>query len=198
MASARVFISALLLPIFAILAAATGFLDQGCNTSELPWYLEDGVAKTYCATHVCDSNVQTALNLNLCVGNTGGQLVAAQDGNFGNTCKDCSIVGNYDSLQCVCMDEQTGNWALSMLNLNTGFIYNWFGYLSCFNQHQTDIPVDYFCKDPTWQPDPNSVDGCATPSCQGPQADAGHCPTGTDAAGVSPASPRPTVVRGPD
>lgn len=74
-----IFNSALLLPTFAILTAATGFLDQGCTTSELPWYLDDGVAKAYCATHICDSNVQTTLNLNLCVGNVEGQLVAAKE-----------------------------------------------------------------------------------------------------------------------
>ena len=70
--------------------------------------------------------------------------------------------------------------------IDTGFIYNWFGYLSCFNQHQTDIPIQYFCVSPTWQPDPKAADGnvCNNPSCRGPQGDAGHVPIGADATGV--------------
>ena len=40
-------------------------------------------------------------------------------GNFGNTCKYCSIVGdNYDSLQCICLDDKTDNWVESTLNLS--------------------------------------------------------------------------------
>ncbi|KAK8061710.1 hypothetical protein PG994_008076 [Apiospora phragmitis] len=180
------------------LTAATGFLDQGCDASQDPWYLDDGVAKTYCATHVCDSNVQTSLNLNLCVGSKNGILYAQLGGNFGQSCKNCSILGSYDTLQCVCLDDAKDLWLWTTLSLNTGFIYNWFGYLSCYDQHQTDIPVSYYCKDVGWQPNPNDQDNCTNPSCQGNQADAGHVSTGADAGGAAFASNQPTAAPVPN
>ncbi|KAK8123051.1 hypothetical protein PG984_011721 [Apiospora sp. TS-2023a] len=189
MASTRLFISALLLLIFAILAAADdGFLDQGCNTTGDPWYLTDGLARTYCATHVCESNVETTLNLNLCIGVQQGQLVEQKGGNFGNICHNCSILDDLD-IQCYCLDEDMGEWSYSNLGLNTGFIYNWFGYLSCFGQHQTEMPISYYCKDAGWQPDPNTADNCtASDVCGGKQVDAGHVSINADAATVNTAT----------
>ncbi|KAK8071663.1 hypothetical protein PG996_005011 [Apiospora saccharicola] len=218
MASTRLFISALLLLIFAILAAADGgFLDRGCNTTGDPWYLPDGLARTYCATHVCESNVETTLNLNLCIGVQQGQLVEQKgqtfsdsptiqqwegemtnailtgffmnnSGNFGNICRNCSILDDYD-IQCQCLDEDMGEWSYSNLGLNTGFVYNWFGYLSCFGQHQTEMPISYYCKDAGWQPDPNTADNCTSADvCGGKQVDAGHVSINADAATVNTAT----------
>ena len=65
----------LILQLFLRLTVASGFLDAGCQTQTDPWYLEDGVAMTTCDTHICDGNVQTALNLNLCIGTHNGFLI---------------------------------------------------------------------------------------------------------------------------
>ncbi|KAK7962909.1 uncharacterized protein PG986_003734 [Apiospora aurea] len=198
MAKISFFLSALLLPLLASLAAAAdgGFLDQGCGTMKDPWYYNNGVATTYCAEHVCDSNVETSLNLNLCIGNMNGTLYAKQDGDFGSSCKGCFIEDNYDTLKCLCLNDQKTEWYWTYLHLNSGFIYNWFGYLSCFGYHQSDIPVAYDCQPPGWQPDPNTKDGCNDPSCQGPQADAGHVDLGADAGGDN--QPKPTAAPGPE
>lgn len=70
-------------------------------------------------------------------------------------------------------------------HLDTGFIYNWFGYLSCFNLYQTVVPHDFFCQDPTWQPSPTNLDGCTDPTCLGgTQEDAGICDEGANASGT--------------
>lgn len=64
-----------LLQLFLGLTVATGFLDNGCHTQLDPWYLDNGVAQTTCDTHICQSNVQTSLNLNLCIGTSNGVLI---------------------------------------------------------------------------------------------------------------------------
>ncbi|KAK6821315.1 Cyanovirin-N [Apiospora arundinis] len=196
MSYARISVLSFLVQLFVRLAVAgtAGFLDEGCHTFDDPWYLNNGVATSSCDTHVCDSNVQTSLNLNLCIGAENGTLVEKRDGYFGFFCKDCEIVDNFRSLQCSCMSSQVPGaveWQNSTLPINTGFIYNWFGYLSCFNLYQTQIPHTYECKDdPTWQPSPTDLDGCQDWTCLGgTQQDAGNVLGNTN-----PFAPIPTTT----
>lgn len=60
-------------------ARAAGFMDQGCSSSQpqsKPWALDGSRLSAHCNDHVCGQQAHTVLDLNMCLGNDHGKLVA--------------------------------------------------------------------------------------------------------------------------
>lgn len=56
---------------------AAGFMDQGCTTPQSgPWALEGSRISSHCNDHICGVQAYTTLDLNMCLGNDHGKLVA--------------------------------------------------------------------------------------------------------------------------
>jgi len=72
-------------------------------------------------------------------------------------------------------------------------MFNWFGYLNCFNQYSTMVPRDYPCQEDGWQPLPTEGGGCSDISCaSGVNYDVGdNVDVGANATGVDPATVNP-------
>ncbi|RYP22037.1 hypothetical protein DL765_001943 [Monosporascus sp. GIB2] len=137
--------------------AANGEYFSHCGRPTLLWHddapflgsLCDGAPKgTQC----------TELNIGRCYANKGGELAASKDGNYYNTCKDCSLKGeSQTTLSCYCLVDpadstyhyteiDTGKCLLSLHNrilftLLTTIsidkdIENKSGFLTCFGGGQ--------------------------------------------------------------
>ncbi|KAI0125327.1 hypothetical protein BJ170DRAFT_686194 [Xylariales sp. AK1849] len=148
----------LILSVLVALISAYGFLDQNCGAfgGHPQWQLSGQKAETYCNDHVCNENAMTALDLNRCIGNDNGNMVFKKDGHFGWTCGNCLI--EQDSvLNCICA-ENNDQFGISKLGMRNGEVYNWFGYLSCFEVHETEYKRTYPCQDPGWQPAADASD----------------------------------------
>ncbi|KAH8892434.1 Cyanovirin-N [Thozetella sp. PMI_491] len=72
-------------------------------------------------------------DLNLCVGNNRGYLVAQDNGGFAGSCSDCT--GDGSLLWCTCGDGWGGNVRTSV-NLDD-FLTNESGWLWCFGHRGT-------------------------------------------------------------
>ncbi|KAI0011421.1 hypothetical protein F4779DRAFT_637250 [Xylariaceae sp. FL0662B] len=147
--------------LLAVQASSQGFLTGGC---QMNWEYNDGNAQTYCNDHVCNWMFETSLSLDLCIANVDGVLTAQKYGEFRQTCSDCVITSRWNTFTCTC-EKEDGTTNISDINL-TDVLYNWFGFLSCFDIHQEVYPHGFPCKDPGWRPDPlaadtTCIDGCA-------------------------------------
>ncbi|KAI0202309.1 hypothetical protein F4808DRAFT_458910 [Astrocystis sublimbata] len=78
----------------------------------------------------------TALDLDLCIANQGGKLVAADNGNFSQNCAGTNVYGPEPLMDAYCWDGQR----VVPTTINLGdFIDNIDGYLTCLG-HQGTIP----------------------------------------------------------
>ncbi|KAI1635550.1 hypothetical protein F4809DRAFT_613641 [Biscogniauxia mediterranea] len=141
-------------------AAGTGFLTGGCQKD---YRFSLGNVQTYCLDHVCNSNVWTSLNLNRCLSNRHGILTPEKNGNYEHACENCMISSDRYRFSCDCMDESLESH-YSEVNLND-ILYNWYGWLSCFDLHETGAEHGYYCKGDGWQPDPAVPDGACAGGC---------------------------------
>ncbi|ORY55630.1 uncharacterized protein BCR38DRAFT_414813 [Pseudomassariella vexata] len=120
----------------------------------------------YYTDHVCKVNAATSLNLNHCITNQNGVMKPKKE-KFGRSCNYCSIKKDGHALRCACANEK-GEWVDSEIDLNQGFLYNWFGYLSCFNTYETQYKRKYPCKGANWQPSPGENDTACSKGCPQP------------------------------
>ncbi|RYP60303.1 hypothetical protein DL769_008176 [Monosporascus sp. CRB-8-3] len=79
----------------------------------------------------------TELDIGRCYGNKGGQLAAFKDGDYYNTCKDCSLKRELQTtLSCYCLRDPAGP-TYSYTEIDTDKdIENKDGFLTCFGGGQ--------------------------------------------------------------
>ncbi|RYO80667.1 hypothetical protein DL766_004858 [Monosporascus sp. MC13-8B] len=158
----------------ATTASAFGFQRESC---QLEWSLkrlsadsdhtQRYIAIAACVDHVCGINSHTALDLNNCLRNDNGRLVAAERGGFASSCNSCRVTDDYTGIECDCV-KPFGHGLNAVYHTRidiSDILHNWFGYLSCFGHRNPDLtPRVYDCQDEGWQPEKDAEDNtCASP-----------------------------------
>ncbi|KAI1077454.1 hypothetical protein F5B20DRAFT_261441 [Whalleya microplaca] len=146
--------------LLALRTSGQGFLSAGC---QMDWEFNNGLAQTYCNDHVCNRMQETSLSLDLCIGSVDGVLTPQKFGYFGKKCSDCGITTDHHVFECTC-EKDDGTSMISGINM-TNVLYNWWGFLSCFDVHQEVYVHDYPCKEPDWRPDPMAGDSTCLSGC---------------------------------
>ncbi|RDW58128.1 hypothetical protein BP6252_13539 [Coleophoma cylindrospora] len=77
------------------------------------------------------------MDMNLCLGNSGGTLVAQNNGGYHDTCYACGPLfdGPTTTFSCICGDGK-GGWPVTSIDLNS-VLGNIDGYLWCFDHRGT-------------------------------------------------------------
>ncbi|EPQ50318.1 hypothetical protein GLOTRDRAFT_134059 [Gloeophyllum trabeum ATCC 11539] len=70
-------------------------------------YVSDYSYFTTCYNSAGDA-VDSAINLDKCVANDGGQLTCAHNGYFSSTCSGCEIAAGIEFMECYCGDGHGG------------------------------------------------------------------------------------------
>ncbi|RYP36423.1 hypothetical protein DL767_003386 [Monosporascus sp. MG133] len=131
-------------------------------------YARPYIASAACVVHVCGITWSTSLDLNNCLRNDNGRLVAAE------RCNSCRVTDDYTDIECYCVGpllhpacnaEFLTRIDISKVPLPNEILHNRFGYHSCFGHHNPNLKLrDYDCRDEGWQPEKDAEDNiCASP-----------------------------------
>ncbi|PVH92052.1 hypothetical protein DM02DRAFT_663344 [Periconia macrospinosa] len=84
-------------PVFNAIALAAGGFIGSCDTCSL---LNDHTLECRCQTNNSKNHAVTSLDLNQCITNNNGVLVATPNGDFGGSCSGSRLAGTTLSSNC--------------------------------------------------------------------------------------------------
>ncbi|KAJ0110279.1 hypothetical protein J7T55_000712 [Diaporthe amygdali] len=109
-------------------SVAAGKLMDSCST-----FVFQGTTLTGICKNTAGTFVSSPINLNKCLGNQNGNLVASKNGNALDTCSACSVTNNSDAFKCNNCRDSSGNSHASSIDLSLA-VSNNNGVLTCFGQ----------------------------------------------------------------